>query len=224
MSLFQSTLHQAGQTLLSLSTSHSQGSPCLYHEENFLTQTWQTPRRHSERLPQALIELLEKNNIPLEVISDIVIDVGPGSFTGIRAGVNFVKAFAFCQKTQIHTLNSLALLLEGRSGLALSRASSQDFYVLNSLEGPDVQSKSLKETQKILSFAKNCFIFCTQMLPELTNLNPELSCKVPDAKTLLTLFLENPQLFQKSDWSSLKPYYVKKSSPEELLEKVNLKT
>ncbi len=49
---------------------------------------------HSETLMPILKDLLDKNSIKLKDFGLIVVDVGPGSFTGIRIGVATAKAFS----------------------------------------------------------------------------------------------------------------------------------
>lgn len=49
---------------------------------------------HSETLMPILKNLLDKNFIKLKDFGLIVVDVGPGSFTGIRIGVATAKAFS----------------------------------------------------------------------------------------------------------------------------------
>ncbi len=49
---------------------------------------------HSETLMPILKDLLDKNSIKLKDFGLIVVDVGPGSFTGIRIGIATAKAFS----------------------------------------------------------------------------------------------------------------------------------
>ena len=52
-------------------------------------------RPHAVELPQAVTRVLQTANQTLEQLEAIVVDIGPGSFTGLRIGVAFVKALAF---------------------------------------------------------------------------------------------------------------------------------
>lgn len=65
---------------------------------------------HSEKLMPIVKEILEKNNTELKDINLIGVDVGPGSFTGIRIGVASVKAMAEVLNIPIAAVTSLEVL------------------------------------------------------------------------------------------------------------------
>lgn len=55
-------------------------------------------------------ELLDRNNITVNDIDVIFVAIGPGSFTGIRAGVTFAKVFAWALNKKVIPFSSLELL------------------------------------------------------------------------------------------------------------------
>lgn len=65
---------------------------------------------HSENLMPLVKEILEKNKIELKEINLIGVDVGPGSFTGIRIGVASVKAMAEVWNIPVASITSLETL------------------------------------------------------------------------------------------------------------------
>ena len=65
---------------------------------------------HSENLMPLVKEILEKNQIELKEINLIGVDVGPGSFTGIRIGVASVKAMAEVWNIPVASVTSLETL------------------------------------------------------------------------------------------------------------------
>src|SRR3990170_581578 len=62
-------------------------------------------RGHAERLAPMLAELLDSRRA-----EEILIGVGPGSFTGIRVGIAAAHGLAIGWNAQLHGLSSLALL------------------------------------------------------------------------------------------------------------------
>lgn len=69
------------------------------------------PKEHSTVCMPLLIELLEENEIDIDDIKDIVVVIGPGSFTGVRIGVTIAKTLAFAKKIEIRPVTSLEVFL-----------------------------------------------------------------------------------------------------------------
>ena len=65
---------------------------------------------HSEKLGIFTKELLNRNAISISDICAIAIGVGPGSYTGLRIGVSFVKGLAFVHKIPIIKFTSLEIM------------------------------------------------------------------------------------------------------------------
>ena len=67
-------------------------------------------RAHAVELPQAVTRVLKSAGIALEQVDGLAIDIGPGSFTGLRIGVAFVKALAFRLKKPVVGVPSLDVM------------------------------------------------------------------------------------------------------------------
>ena len=61
---------------------------------------------HSKNLPLLFNELINKNNFNLKDLSFIAISIGPGSYTGIKVGVNFTKGLAYSLNIPVVPVNS----------------------------------------------------------------------------------------------------------------------
>jgi tRNA threonylcarbamoyladenosine biosynthesis protein TsaB len=68
-------------------------------------------RGHAERLIPMIAELLAEANG--RAVTSILVDVGPGSFTGLRVGVAAAKAFGLAWAVPVHGVNSTALVAAG---------------------------------------------------------------------------------------------------------------
>jgi len=70
-------------------------------------------RPHGVELPQAVQRVLRAGGCPMDTLEGIAVDVGPGSFTGLRIGLAFVKALVFRTKTPVVGVASLEVLAAG---------------------------------------------------------------------------------------------------------------
>lgn len=68
---------------------------------------------HAVELPDAVTRVLKAAKIPLHRLEALAIDVGPGSFTGLRIGLAFVKALAFASGKPLVGIASLDVLAAG---------------------------------------------------------------------------------------------------------------
>ena len=99
-------------------------------------------REHNERLP-VLIETMFKNcNVSLDDIEAIAVNIGPGSFTGLRIGLGFAKGIAYSKNLPIIPVPSLLALAFSlneylpKNGILLSHANKvfyQEFEWENNL-------------------------------------------------------------------------------------------
>ena len=95
---------------LCVETSQSLGFVTLFenHKKKFEYQ-W-NERLHSENILDSLKTLYPLLDSSIEFIA---INVGPGRFTGIRAGVNFSKVLSYYLKCPLYPCISLRLMSEG---------------------------------------------------------------------------------------------------------------
>ena len=68
---------------------------------------------HAVELPDAVKRVLQAARTPMDDVAVVVVDVGPGSFTGLRIGLAFVKAFVFPTGTPLVGVPSLDVLAAG---------------------------------------------------------------------------------------------------------------
>ena len=70
-------------------------------------------RPHAVELPGAVSRVLQAAGLRLEQLDGIALDIGPGSFTGLRIGLSFVKALVFSLRKPVAAVPSLDLLAAG---------------------------------------------------------------------------------------------------------------
>lgn len=67
-------------------------------------------KKHAETLLPLIDAILEENDVTITEIDVFAVDVGPGSFTGVRIGVSLVNALAFATGKQVIPVDSLETL------------------------------------------------------------------------------------------------------------------
>ncbi|MCO5112662.1 MAG: tRNA (adenosine(37)-N6)-threonylcarbamoyltransferase complex dimerization subunit type 1 TsaB [Bdellovibrionaceae bacterium] len=89
--------------LLCIETSTTQGEIALFHNQNLIAlSTWDKEYTHSEILTVKYQELLAQNHFEPQLLTDILVSYGPGSFTGLRVGLNFAKSLGYSYQLPIY--------------------------------------------------------------------------------------------------------------------------
>lgn len=65
---------------------------------------------HSVTIMPHLEKILAKQKIELKDLDQIIVGIGPGSYTGVRIGVTVAKMIAYLNQTKLYQVSSLALL------------------------------------------------------------------------------------------------------------------
>jgi tRNA threonylcarbamoyladenosine biosynthesis protein TsaB len=181
------------------------------------TRTWQKKSMHSEVITVELLEALSTAGLELQNLTHACIDVGPGSFTGIRVGINLVRTLAYALDVPVRIFSALEVLAwqrlrDGQSATIAIPAIRKYYYAALvaregnrvALKGP-VQSIELPEN----STAPESFL----VLPD----------EIPHSESLVSLFAadsKNPSFFT---WKDVIPLYIRSSEAEEKLRKGLLK-
>ena len=91
------------------------------------------PNAKGDELNLLLDRLLNENNFALEQLKRILLTLGPGSFTGIRAGIAFCEGLCFSGKRTLHGISTLKAfaMSYGKEIILHARA---NFYYVGSLQ------------------------------------------------------------------------------------------
>jgi len=98
--------------LLAIDTVTEACSVALLHNNDIRECYEVTPRGHSQRVLPMVDELLSQADLKLAQLDAIVMDRGPGSFTGVRIGVSVVQGLAFAVDLPVISISSLAALAQ----------------------------------------------------------------------------------------------------------------
>jgi tRNA threonylcarbamoyladenosine biosynthesis protein TsaB len=98
-------------TLLAIDTTAVVATVALFQDGKLVCEREaDAGKKHAETLLPLIDELLEENGVRIQQIDLFAVDVGPGSFTGVRIGTSLVNALAFATGKKIVPVDSLMTL------------------------------------------------------------------------------------------------------------------
>jgi len=68
---------------------------------------------HAVTIMPLLEKLLKNNGIGLPDMGEVVVGIGPGSYTGVRIGVSIAKMIGYVNHIPVRTVSTLALIASG---------------------------------------------------------------------------------------------------------------
>lgn len=185
---------------------------------------WDKKAIHSEMATVKLAELMNKAGQGLDDLSHIIVNAGPGSFTGIRVGLNLARSLAYSLAKPVAAVTSLELLAAKQSptGSAFVAVKAiQDFYYAASYQIQEaaittVHPPASIEHSDLDSLSKgSTFVGIEGRTP---GFNPELHAR--DALAVLDRWPGHAQFLS---WKEVRPVYIRASEAEEKLLKGLLK-
>jgi tRNA threonylcarbamoyladenosine biosynthesis protein TsaB len=118
-------------------------------------------------LAEILEEHLKKHSVKLLDIKSILVAIGPGSFTGLRAGIAFVQGLSFPKRLAVHTFSSLipasiALEMQGKKGGGVIPAKRGFYYLTSNVPESPAFGKEIMVSQldllKMAEFLPNLIV------------------------------------------------------------------
>ncbi len=159
---------------------------------------------HSAFLISTIKDILRKNDLSPKDIDLIVTNIGPGSFTGIRACTTVARIMAQqldCKAIGVSSLEVLSHVSSETSSVALdARKEKAYFYTDNEIKGaiPLEEIKELFKGKKIITDNK--------LKPVLDGISYQ-EMDVPLGEILAMIGFEKSQTAD-CDWRKLKPLYI----------------
>lgn len=211
--------------LLAVDTSTATGSLALAEFKKGSFQkilgeaSWNKKAMHSEVASIELEALLARTGIQLTQIDGFAVNIGPGSFTGLRVGLNLVRALAYALTKPVARFSALEIIAnsqitEGERILVATKA-VQNFLYAGVFEKREGKIKTLVEPysttlDEALGHAHNFKTFIEGHNAP----SPSYTARQ------LVQMCGNTQFFS---WNELKPLYIRGSEAEEKLKKGLLK-
>lgn len=107
-------------------------------------------QRQTELAVETINNLLIKVKISLKQIDQVIVTIGPGSYTGIRVGISFVKTLAVLNpKLKVFTINTLLLQAGLKKVISVLTGYNQKSYLAVYNQGKTIIAPQLvTETAK----------------------------------------------------------------------------
>jgi tRNA threonylcarbamoyl adenosine modification protein YeaZ len=111
---------------LAIDTSTSRTSVALIADGTLLWSEFEDgATAHAEAVPRLVQRALTKEND----ISLVIVGMGPGPYTGLRAGISFAQAFAWARKIELRGVCSLdAIICNAPEYVAATDARRKEIY------------------------------------------------------------------------------------------------
>ena len=78
----------------------------LQFNSNTYNKSFQSTKINYEKLSILLFEFLRENNINLDKLTNILVNQGPGNFSGIRASIALAKGLSIANKIDLYGFSS----------------------------------------------------------------------------------------------------------------------
>jgi tRNA threonylcarbamoyladenosine biosynthesis protein TsaB len=195
--------------ILAIDTAGWKCSVALWEDNQEISfQEKSLEKEHAALLPHLVKEIMDQHKI-----DELIVNIGPGSFTGIRLGIAFAKGLSLGWGIPLRGINSFAATFASLEFpddvLVLIEARRADVYAQRFLKGipQDVQSLTRQDLEKILLSPHPPLLAGSGIHPFLEGLIfQEVFSPWQGAQKLAHVFFKNPELS-----SEPHPFYAREA-------------
>jgi len=213
--------------ILCINSSEKQAELGLIKNNEKIIDVLNDGKSHSEFLLLEIENFLIKNNLNLNDIDVLSVNVGPGSFTGIRIGLSFIKAFNILNKFKTIEVNNFEIISNGIENkpseyFVILSSNNSDFYFAKFTKfNVEYGFSNIDNFNSNINF-NNLNVYCNeQSFEEFKDIKNIISVKVISINFLNVT--EEKVLNNKfKETNLISPLYIKKSQAEQTLQtKIN---
>jgi len=223
--------------ILAIDTSTSVCSVTLMRNLRMFEKRCTGKGEHSEKLFLFIDELLSRQNSTVSDLNGILLNNGPGSYTGLRIGAAAVKGLLFNHDIPLYSLSSLHCIA---AGAIVSKQSyktvhavidarrnhlyHQKFSVINNIPVPQ-DKPEVKELEEIDQRVESGDLIAGTGVDRLKSYsNTDIGClheQVVSASNLVRMFREegSKKYFNREDPITFEPFYLTMSQVVNDMEK-----
>jgi tRNA threonylcarbamoyladenosine biosynthesis protein TsaB len=142
--------------LLAVETTAAVATAALFRDGALVAEREaDAEKKHAETVLPLIDALLEENGVSIAQVDLFAVDIGPGSFTGVRIGVSIVNALAFATGKKIIPVDALSVLAasvrqDARSVCTMIDARNGNAYAALYLAGKTMIAPTAVETDSFL--------------------------------------------------------------------------
>ena len=164
---------------------------------------------HSAYLISTIVEVLKANNLTPQDLDCIATDIGPGSFTGIRACVTVARMLAQQLNIKAIGVSSLEILsrIKSANDLVALDARKNKAYVFDGKILGVVELEDVDEIVKNRRLITDNSLF-NRFSEHTSDIISYQEGEYQLGQILAEIALEKLENGEKSDWQSLKPLYI----------------
>ena len=128
----------------------------LLKDNNVLKEIYLEGRNdHAKNIVLKVEEILNDNNIKAFDLDDIIVGIGPGSYTGVRMAVTVCKMLSVFGNKNLYSISTLKLMASGYKGNVLARIDARrgnSFgMILNTNNDEYVLDEGMYDTNELLN-------------------------------------------------------------------------
>jgi tRNA threonylcarbamoyladenosine biosynthesis protein TsaB len=216
---------------LGIETSSIQGSLILWDlktHQVLKKKIWIREQSHSEFVTHYLDQLMSDAKVDWKKVELVAVGVGPGSFTGLRVGINVARTLAYSLNAPLFAVSSLRLLAE--SFLTSSDTVFASVPALKNMiyaavyQRSNSMNQTFMEPQAIAGEALHSMVkphyLCVgagnALLVEHLGCGKDHINVFPSAESFPSIYQSN-QKREFIAWQDLRPLYIRASEAEEKL-------
>ena len=178
---------------------------------------------HSAFFMPTLQEILKENNILIKDIDAIGVNIGPGSFTGIRAGITIARVLCQQTNTKLIGINSLKILSKinkenTKTIVILDARKNRVYYAEFENNNTIIEPTLIEKDELINKIDKNAFIITDKSIGEFLSEQEIKIIQYEENDDNIGLYLsdivEEELKKEKEDfhWAKIKPLYIQQPS------------
>lgn len=116
-------------------------------------EAWQ---RQSELMITELENIMKRNNISKENIDEVIVGIGPGSYTGVRVSLTIAKIMGLMLKNKVYAVSSLEAQKHiGTPTISLINARNNRSYFGVYKDNEIIVKDAIYETKDVLEYINN---------------------------------------------------------------------
>ncbi|ACZ00571.1 tRNA (adenosine(37)-N6)-threonylcarbamoyltransferase complex dimerization subunit type 1 TsaB [Streptobacillus moniliformis] len=213
---------------LIITTSTKLASLSLYDNDNMLGNiNVNVKRTHSSYIIDQISSLLSWSGIKIENIQNVIVSIGPGSFTGVRIAISVIKGMFVGRNVKIYEVNELdALGYQGNmiymdKVIAMIDSNKEKIYYGKYENGKRIGQLLVGKLDDVISLVKNEeYKLIGDAVISYSEKLEENGIKIPIADTFLRInsgifyAMYKDNLLKEVDLFNLVPDYLEKSQAE----------